>query len=117
MAWQGVRLTTGAAVLAAFVLAVPSLLAGDRVHAGNQTVPRSQTVAYSSPRVASAPVTIAVVVAEPAAAANEETYINLRGPDGQMRRFAVEGGREALSSRVVVLRPGESLTIRLTANK
>src|SRR5262249_34698982 len=68
-------------------------------------------------RAAVPPVTIAVSVAEPPQTATESAYVNLRGPDGQLRRFAVEGGREALSSRVGVLRPGESVTIRLTAGQ
>jgi hypothetical protein len=68
-------------------------------------------------RAAPSPVTISLTVPAPASASSEPAYISLRGPDGQVRRFAVEGGAEAVSSRVVVLRPGESLTIRLTTNK
>jgi hypothetical protein len=63
-------------------------------------------------------VTISVTpAATPGTPAPESATISLRGPDGQLRRFAVEGGTAELSSRVIVLRPGESLTIRLSANK
>jgi hypothetical protein len=62
-------------------------------------------------------VIISVTPSAAAPAGGESASISLRGPDGQLRRFAVEGGAAELSSRVIVLRPGESLTIRLTANK
>jgi hypothetical protein len=63
-----------------------------------------------------APVTISVVVTEPVRPATEQMRVDLRGPDGQVRSFALEGGRDAIQSQpVVVLRPGESVTIRLAA--
>jgi hypothetical protein len=110
-------LVKAGALLATFLLAAPPMLAGDRVHAPSQPAPQSQPVTVRATRVTSASVTIAVAVVDPTPAAPEAAYINLRGPDGQVRRFAVEGGREALASRVVVLRPGESVTIRLAASK
>ena len=39
--------------------------------------------------------------------------VAIRGPDGTVRNFAVEGGRETLASRVIVVHPGESATIQL----
>jgi hypothetical protein len=41
--------------------------------------------------------------------------VSLRGPDGEVRRFPVEGGRSAIETYQVVLRPGTSITIRLLA--
>jgi hypothetical protein len=55
--------------------------------------------------------TVSVVVVTPAQAAPEPFDVALRGPDGQVRRFPVEGGREAIQTRQVVLRPGETVTI------
>jgi hypothetical protein len=60
-------------------------------------------------------VALSVTVEVPAQPAKEPVYVDLRGPDGQVRRFLVEGGREAIQYRQVTLRPGESVTIRLAA--
>jgi len=58
--------------------------------------------------------TIAIVVEPPPRPATEPLTVGLRGPDGQVRRFPVEGGREAIQVRSVTLRAGESVTIRWT---
>jgi hypothetical protein len=106
-------------LLAALLLAAPPALAGDRVRAPSQAnYKQAQPAAAAAGRTPAAPVTISIAVpATPTPGAPDEGYISLRGPDGQTRRFAVEGGREALSSRVVVLRPGDSVTIRLAAGR
>ena len=68
-------------------------------------------------RAAAAAVTVSVAVTPPRAA-KEVVYVNLRGPDGQVRRFPVEGGREAIQSpQVIVLRPGASVTVRWVVSK
>jgi hypothetical protein len=41
--------------------------------------------------------------------------VNLRSPDGQVRRFPVEGGLKAIEVTRVVIRPGQSVTIRWMA--
>jgi hypothetical protein len=42
--------------------------------------------------------------------------VNLRGPDGVVRSFPVEGGRASIQpSQEVIVRPGTSATINLTA--
>jgi hypothetical protein len=100
-----------ALVFSAAILLVPvSAQAGEHVRAGKQVPAASQPVPVPVVRVLPS-VTISLLAATPTQAANEAAYINLRGPDGQLRRFAVEGGAAELASRVVVLRPGESLTI------
>jgi hypothetical protein len=38
-------------------------------------------------------------------------YAVLRGPDGQTRRFPVEGGRASITYTQVVVQPGQSVTI------
>jgi|GEM_PF-5016835 len=44
---------------------------------------------------------------------NPPAVIAIRGPEGDVRTFKVEGGRAAYPSRVI-LRPGERITIQLT---
>jgi hypothetical protein len=56
-------------------------------------------------------VTVAITVTQPVQPAAPPLAVNLRGPDGQVRRFAVAEGRDVIQVRSVVLRPGESLTI------
>jgi hypothetical protein len=40
--------------------------------------------------------------------------VNLRGPDGVVRSFPLEGGPEAIQRREVIVRPGESASIQVT---
>ena len=61
--------------------------------------------------------TIAVAATPTAPVAGETPSISLRGPDGQLRSFPVEGGADEMRSRIVILRPGDSLTIQWTAKK
>jgi hypothetical protein len=99
---------------ALFLLMAPQVLAGV-VHTGNQST--SRPAPASAPRPVVTSVTVAVTVTTPTQPAPQPAYLSLRGPDGQVRRFALEGGADALSSRVVILRPGESLTIPLASRK
>jgi hypothetical protein len=57
------------------------------------------------------PVQVAITVP----AAPDTAFAAIRGPDGQLRYFPVEGGRAGLHSRVIVVRPGESVTVQLPA--
>jgi hypothetical protein len=63
------------------------------------------------------PVSISVVVPAAPQPAEEPTYVELRGPDGQVRRFPIEGGRDAIQYRQVALRPGESVTFQVAVAK
>jgi hypothetical protein len=98
-------------ILLSALLLAPRAPAGDVVRAGDQktTQPRPAL----APVIRSAPVaeTVSVEV-QPAQPAKAPLTVALRGPDGQVRRFAVEGGRQAIQTRSVVLRPGESVAIR-----
>jgi hypothetical protein len=68
--------------------------------------------------VAVVPVAITVAVTKPAQPRPEPVYVDLRGPDGQVRRFAVEGGREVIRTQpVMVLRPGQSVTVQVAVTK
>jgi hypothetical protein len=59
------------------------------------------------------PVQVSITV--PAAVAPDTAFAAIRGPDGQLRYFPVEGGRQGLQTRVIVVRPGESVTVQLPA--
>jgi hypothetical protein len=43
--------------------------------------------------------------------------VAIKGPDGTIRHFPVEGGRQTLESRVIVVRPGERATIRVVIGR
>jgi hypothetical protein len=55
---------------------------------------------------------INVVVSIPGALSPE--FVSLQGPDGKVRTFPVEGGRQAIVVREVTLVRGERVTINLT---
>lgn len=40
-------------------------------------------------------------------------FVAIRGPDGELRYFPVEGGREGLQTRVIVVHPGERVHVQL----
>jgi hypothetical protein len=107
----------------AFLLLAPQVLAGEHVRSANQSPSPAQPTPGIVPRVlprpvtvAWTPVTISVAVTRPATPAPGEVLVDLRSPDGQRRTFSVEGGPSAIQTQpVLVLRPGESITIRLAA--
>jgi hypothetical protein len=101
---------------AALLITTPSVLAGDRVHAGRQTT-TSQTAPAVVTKAAAQSIVVSVVTTKAAQPANERAFVDLRGPDGQVRRFPVEGGPEAIEVRRLVLRPGQTLTIHLALAK
>jgi hypothetical protein len=107
--------------MGALLSAAALLLLSSQVRAGKQstapTWPPPPAHAVSAPVAPAAPVTVSVVVTPPRAA-KEVLYVNLRGPDGQVRRFPVEGGRDAIQSpQVIVLRPGATVTVRWVVSK
>jgi hypothetical protein len=117
--WRAFSLAGRALGVAALFLLAPGLaLAGPSVRAGSTTTQvssarSSQTVSY---RGAWAPTTVSLAVAQPSPRpAKGPLAVTLRGPDGQARRFPVEGGRSAIYYTDVVIRPGQSVTIRLVA--
>ena len=54
-----------------------------------------------------------VVVSAPVAPA--PTTVTLRGPDGRMRTFALQGGRAAIQTRSVIVHAGETVRITVAA--
>jgi hypothetical protein len=97
----------------AFSLAAPQVRAGDRVI--GTTHPTIRYVA--APIVHMLPPAETVSISLTPAVVKEPVYVQLRGPDGQVRSFPIEGGREAITYTSVVLHPGQSLTIHLAAAK
>jgi len=103
--------------LAALFLAGSNALAGDRVHARPQPATQHQPAPTPAIRTVTLPVTVSVMIAAPSTSMLEEAYVTLRGPDGQLRRFPVEGGHAAIHYRQTILHPGESLTVLWTPAK
>jgi hypothetical protein len=60
-------------------------------------------------RPAPAPEPLQVVVSVPAQP--PRVFVDIRGPDGKMRRFPLEGGAAAIQRQEVVVRAGETATI------
>ncbi len=109
MSWQTLRIVKDFGPAALLLLAGPGL-AGEHVRAARPAAVPSSAVPVPVVRVIPS-TTISVTTSTPTQGNNDAAYINLRGPDGQLRRFPVEGGAAQMASRVIVLRPGQSLTI------
>jgi hypothetical protein len=103
---------------AAFLLPATPGFAGDRVRAGSRsTLSASAAAAPSQPAYAprATVVTVSLAMPTPSPTGKEQASVSLRGPDGQTRRYAVEGGPSAIQAHQVIVRAGESVTIRVTA--
>jgi hypothetical protein len=84
-----------------------------RAPAAPPTTPQALYARAPSPQ--RTPTLLSVTLAVPAV--QQETAVvsvDLRGPDGEVRNFPLEGGREVIQTRKVIVRPGESVTVRLT---
>ena len=121
MSRRSASLVGGAVLVAAtFLLTASQVLAGASMRAGDahnamQPSPPPQPVPVV--QVVPAPVSVAVGVTVVRQPTMGPVQVNLRGPDGQIRRFPVEGGRQAIEFEQIVLRPGQSVTIRWVAAK
>jgi hypothetical protein len=113
MCWRNGLLVPAASCLTAFLLFATTALGGEHVRAATRPAvaspaavrPASQTVSYS-------------VTVQRAASPKPPTFVNLRGPDGKVRRFPLEGDIVVLpSGGQVALRPGRSITIWWVAAK
>jgi hypothetical protein len=116
MSYRRVPCLKGAGLAAAALLLAPPVLAGGgggTYHSARQVVARPAP-AVVAPALARP---VSVVVTIPPQPAKKPVYVTLRGPDGEVRRFLLEGGRAAIQYRQVVLRPGQSVTIRWVAAK
>jgi hypothetical protein len=92
-------------------------------HGPRATTPSTASAARPSVRVqaddaSSAPVQVTITLpptAQPLAP--QAGAVAIKGPDGTIRQFPVEGGRQTLESRVIVVRPGERATIRVVIGR
>jgi hypothetical protein len=122
MKWR-MSLVIGMVAAGLFLLTPGAARAGDRVHAGSGWSMTYHTRSTQPPtasvvRPVATRMTISITKATASAPAREPVYVTLRGPDGQTRRFAVEGGPAAIEPvQAVVLRPGQSVTIRWVSRK
>jgi hypothetical protein len=101
--------------MAGLLSLLPQAWAGEHVRGGDKQTAKSQTaVAHTAPR----PVSLSVAVTTVPPPARPTTFVDLRGPTGEVRRFALQGGSEVIQTQsVIVLRPGQSVTIRWVARK
>jgi hypothetical protein len=123
MNWNAFSAGALALLAAAGLLSPRVAVAGEHVRGGDVVSAARATPRSSPPQPTNAPVVrsagfqVAVTVVPPAPTrpAKAPVYVNLRGPDGQTRRFLVEGGAAAIEAPQLVLRPGQSVTIRFAA--
>lgn len=54
-----------------------------------------------------------IVVSLPAPRGPITETVTIRGADGQVRTFPIEGGRDAIVVRQIHLHPGEAVTVRI----
>jgi hypothetical protein len=114
MSWRSISLVKKTVLAAAtFLLVVPQALSGDATHAPDaRPTTRHPSVSVPVVQLIPIPMAVSVVVTIAPRPARGSTQVNLRGPDGQRRRFTLEGGRAAIQYQQFVLRPGQSVTIR-----
>jgi hypothetical protein len=118
MAWRSVPFATGGAAVAAFLLLVPSVMAGDRVRSQSSPIIASKPAPAPVAQARVQPAAVSFVVAPPAQTAKDPRFVRLRGPDGQVRSFPVVGGPDAIQyARPVVLRSGQSITITFVTRR
>jgi hypothetical protein len=116
MSWRNAFRVKGIILTAAVLaLAVPQLRAGDRVHTRSSAATSYQTPTVIVPAGRFAPFSVSVTVVAPAQPAQEPLSVDIRGTDGLVRRFPVEGGQGAIQTRQLVLRPGESVSVQIAA--
>jgi hypothetical protein len=116
MSLRAIQLTRAAILsLGAVLLAGTGLQAGDRALTTSHAV--AQPAPAPSPRFLPPPEPFTITLAVTPPVAKEPVFVQLRGPDGNVRSFPLEGGRDAITYSSVVLRPGQSLTIHLAAAK
>jgi len=78
---------------------------------------RPTVVPYTvAPAVEPSPSEVDIVVGVPRGW-NPPASVAVRGPNGELFNYPVVGGQAALSSRVVIVRPGQTVTIQLLPAK
>jgi hypothetical protein len=111
-----------AAGVAALLLTAQPASAHDAKNIGWFSLPPGQTASvYKAPATPAAPQRakapgplVAIIHMEPEAAPNQ-VFVAVRGPDGVVRNFPLEGGLEVIRSGEVIVHAGETATIRIVA--
>jgi hypothetical protein len=75
--------------------------------------PAHATVSHSATVAVPVPVQVALTFPN----APDAAFAAIRGPDGEVRYFPVEGGKKELATRVIIVRPGERVHIQLPPPK
>jgi hypothetical protein len=119
MKWKPFSAVGMAFGVAVFVLSSATADGGEHVRSGSATTTRySPPASVPAPVVRAAPMRMTILVSSPAPQPEKGPLeVNLRGPDGQVRRFPVEGGAASIQWTQVVIRPGQSVTIRWVARR
>jgi hypothetical protein len=99
--------------VSAFLLFCVPIFAGDRVHSAQQRPQVAVSAPTARPASNSGTVTVTVKTAD---ATQAPKMVTLRGPDGKIQQFPLEGEVVVLTSPVV-LRSGKTLTIYWMAAK
>jgi hypothetical protein len=115
MSTRSIRLASAATLAGvAVLLAGGWSRAGDVFHTAKPSTTRPATPTDRTTHPVEA---VGVTVAPATRVVSEQVYVRLRGPDGQVRSYPIEGGRSAITYTNVVLSPGQSVTIRLVQAK
>ncbi len=118
MSRRGARFVRQVALTTATALVfVTPVLAG--VHPTAPNRPANQPPVSVAPSVRPAPLLAAVslVVTPPVQTSADTVSVDIRSPNGQVRSFQLEGGRSAIQVQELVVRPGQSVSIRWTGAK
>jgi hypothetical protein len=68
-----------------------------------------------TPAVLPRPAAGALAVTVRYRASSEPVYVTLRGPNGEVNRYALENGPESIQTRTVIVRQGETASFTLVA--
>jgi hypothetical protein len=79
------------------------------------TAPHVAAATYAAPPSPTTPPPVQVTLTFPTLP--DTAFAAIRGPDGEVRYFPIEGGRKELGTRVIVVRPGERVHIQLPPPK
>jgi hypothetical protein len=75
--------------------------------------PAVTTAPVYQPAIPTGPLQVVISTPEPAAAPAPFS-VAIRGPDGEVRRFPVEGGQAAIRVREITVQPGQQVAITIT---
>jgi hypothetical protein len=113
---QGILQSIGTAAVVGLVTAPVLAGGGDKIHPSPaerlSSAHASQPPSQSTPSYAAPRLSISMTVSAPPAPGAPGFYVTLRSPEGSLRRFEVEGGQAAIHTHQVIVRAGQSVTVR-----